>query len=224
MYLKRSFSKTTLLGLLFLASFSFCLKSVLAEYLEEIEVIRAFEFEDYQFLKNAGPEAADMLGHLYRKETNLDKKVKIAHTLNRIGIKSEIAREALQEDLQTKDQMLRIAVQYAIGKISSDDVVVQELLKNMRSDPNPYFRDKAACALTNDQPHLTEKQKVVLYKELIESLSDPKDDVRKIAALSLQMQTGQTKGYGFNRPLPMRKLSIYRWKQWIAEYEKEISE
>ena len=45
-------------------------------------------------------------------------------------------------------------MQWALGRVSDDPAVVDVLLENMRNDPNPLFRDKAACALAYDQIHL----------------------------------------------------------------------
>ena len=56
--------------------------------------------------------------------------------------------------------------------------VVDVLLDNMRNDPVPLFRDKAACALAYDQIHLAPAQKLRLFEGLIGALDDPKPQVR----------------------------------------------
>jgi len=78
--------------------------------------------------------------------------------------------------------------------------------------------DKAACALAYDQIHLSERQKVRLYDGLIQALSDPKLDVRSIAALALNIQTGQTKGFDPNGAPAQREVSIRAWRKWLDEY------
>src|SRR5262249_49426393 len=106
----------------------------------------------------------------------------------------------------------------ALGRVSPDIDVVDVLLDNMQNDANPLFRDKAACALAYDQIHLTEKQKVHLYEGLIGDLDDPKLDVRSIAALALNIQTGQTKGFNANAAPAQRQAAIREWRKWLDEY------
>jgi hypothetical protein len=121
-------------------------------------------------------------------------------------------------DVHTKNQSLRLQVQYALGRVSDDGDVVEVLLDNMQNDANPLFRDKAACALAYDQIHLTEKQKVRLYEGLINALSDPKVDVRSIARLALRIQTGQTKRFKATGSSTERELAVREWKKWLEEY------
>jgi hypothetical protein len=96
--------------------------------------------------------------------------------------------------------------------------VVDTLIANMRRDPNPLFRDKAACALANDQIHLSEPQKVRLFAALIEALRDDKLDVRNIALTALQIHTGQTKGFNPAASPADREQKIKVWQTWLAQY------
>jgi HEAT repeat protein len=140
----------------------------------------------------------------------------------RLGWKSEEAKDALMKDVHTKDQGLRLSVQYALGRVSNDVSVVDVLLDNMQNDGQLLFRDKAACALAYDQPHLTPAQKVHLYEGLIRALDDPKVDVRRIAALVLQIQTGQDKGFQFAGPPDARARAVEAWRQWLSEYRSQL--
>ncbi len=92
----------------------------------------------------------------------------------------------------------------------------------MQHDGNPLFRDKAACALASDQIHLTERQKVALFAGLIQALGDSKPDVRRIAMLALQIQTGQTKGFNPDAPPAERDAKIREWKVWLEEYKSNL--
>jgi hypothetical protein len=65
----------------------------------------------------------------------------------------------------------------------------------MRTDRNPLFRDKAACALASDQIHLTPGQRVAQFEGLIDALGDLEPQVRAIAIQALKILTGQTKDY-----------------------------
>jgi len=106
--------------------------------------------------------------------------------------------------------------------VSSDVSVVDVLLDNMQNDAQLLFRDKAACALANDQIHLSPAQKVHLYEGLIRALDDPKVDVQRIAALVLQIQTGQDKGFRFAGPPEARARAVEAWRQWLAEYRSQL--
>ena len=84
-------------------------------------------------------------------------------------------------------------MQWALGRVSSEDKVVDTLLGIMRNDHTELFRDKAACALAYDQIHLSDTQKVDLYAGLIGGLDDRKPQVRKISIQALKIHTGQTR-------------------------------
>ena len=154
---------------------------------------------------------------LYRTASESDR-ANIASAFYGLGWKSPEAKRALTPDAHTTNQALRIQVQYALGRVSSDADVVDVLLDNMQNDANPLFRDKAACALAYDQIHLTEREKVRLYDGLIQALSDSKLDVRSIAALALSIQTGQTKGFNANGTPAQRDASLREWLKWLDEY------
>ncbi len=151
-------------------------------------------------------------------------RTKIAAILYGLGWKSEEAKRVLMQDIKTQDTSLRLQVQWALGRVSNDDDVVARLLENMRDDPNPLFRDKAACALADDQIHLTEKQKVKLYEGVIAALSDPKEDVRRIAGQVMKIQTGQSKGFNARGSQAEREVSIAAWRKWLEEYRKAVAD
>jgi hypothetical protein len=109
-----------------------------------------------------------------------------------------------------------------MGRVSNDPKVVDTLLDIMRHDGNAHFRDKAACALTYDQPYLTEEQKVLLYEKLIDALSDPEPQVQFIANLALKIRTGQHKGFNPLAPPEQKRKSIEAWKKWLAEYRANL--
>jgi HEAT repeat protein len=149
-------------------------------------------------------------------------KANVARTFYTLSWKSPEAKRILMKDVHTPDANLRLQVQWALGRVSNDADVVDVLLANMRTDGNPLFRDKAACALAYDQIHLTERQKVRLFEALIESLRDEKQDVRSIALQALSIHTGQTKGYDPNAPLYEREQRIRVWKRWLDEYKSGL--
>ena len=168
-------------------------------------------------LKTMGTSVLPVLIQMYRVSDE-SGKARIAEILYQLGWKSPEAKQVLMADVHTQNQNLRLQVQWALGRVSADMDVVDVLLDNMRNDTNPLFRDKAACALAYDQIHLTEKQKVRLYDGLIGALSDPKLDVRSIAALALSIHTGQTKGFEANASPAQREVAIREWRKWLDEY------
>lgn len=168
-------------------------------------------------LKKIGPRALPILVRLYASADEPQRDT-IAIAFYRLGWKSSEAKAALMKDVHTPNQSLRMHVQYALGRVSSDADVVDTLAAIMQNDDNALFRDKAACALAYDQIHLTEQQKVQLYRRVIHALRDPKEQVRQISIQVLQIQTGQTKGFVASAPLPEREKSVRAWEAWIAEY------
>ena len=168
-------------------------------------------------LKNLGTGVLPAMVELYRTSNESDR-ASMAAAFYGLGWKSSEAKRALTPDVHTTNQALRIQVQYALGRVSSDSDVVDVLLDNMQNDANPLLRDKAACALAYDQIHLTGREKVRLYDGLIQALSDPKLDVRSIAALALSIQTGQTKGFNASAAPAQRDASIREWRKWLDEY------
>jgi HEAT repeat protein len=177
--------------------------------------------DDIEAIKAMGPSVMPRLARLYGA-ANEERRQRLASIFYRLGWKSEEAKDALMKDVHTPNQGLRLEVQWALGRVSSDVSVVDVLLDNMQNDAQLLFRDKAACALANDQIHLTPAQKVHLYEGLIRALDDPKTDVRRIAALVLQIQTGQDKGFRFAGPPEARARAVEAWRQWLAEYRSQL--
>ena len=172
-------------------------------------------------LKALGRDVLPVMARLY-ETADLAERTRIAQTFYTLGWKSAEAKRVLIRDVHTPNQQLRLEVQWALGRVSNDDDVVTVLLENMQHDANPLFRDKAACALASDQIHLTEQQKVRLFAGLIQALGDLKPDVRRIAALALQIQTGQTKGFNPDAPVTERDAKIREWKRWLEEYKSNL--
>ena len=182
---------------------------------------QAVDADDLAALKVAGPAVMSRLARLYAQSDEA-RRIRIASTFYRLGWKSEEAKDALMADARTPSQSLRISVQYALGRVSDDVAVVDVLLDNMQHDGSIVFRDKAACALAYDQVHLRPAQKVHLYEGLLRAMSDPKPDVRRIAALALQIQTGQDKGFHADDPPERRGPAIGAWQKWLAEYRSQL--
>src|SRR5258708_772187 len=149
---------------------------------------------DVQGLKALGRDVLPVLARIYESSTP-DERAGIAELFYQIGWTSAEAKRVLLKDVHTQHQTLRIQAQWALGRVSGDDDVVDVLLANMQNDPNPLFRDKAACALAEDQIHLSPQGKRRLYEGLIFALDDPKLQVRQIARQALEILTGQTKGF-----------------------------
>jgi len=172
-------------------------------------------------LKKLGREVLPIMARVYESSNEADR-TQIAEAFYQLGWKSAEAKRVLMKDVHTENQYLRLQVQWALGRVSSDADVVEVLLSNMQNDSNPLFRDKAACALAYDQIHLSEKQKVRLYQGLIQSLRDSKPDVRRIALLALNIQTGQTKNFNPDAAPNQREASIREWEKWLEEYKSNL--
>ncbi len=173
-------------------------------------------------IRALGRPVVPKLVHLYEAAREDGFKARVAQTLYELGWESPEAKRALMKDVHTPNQDLRLQVQWALGRVSNDQDVVDTLVANMRSDNNPLFRDKAACALAYDQIHLTEQQKVRLFGALIDALHDEKDDVRRIALQALQIHTGQTKGFDPNASWADREQKIKVWQAWLAQYKSGL--
>lgn len=167
-----------------------------------------------------GPSVLPQLAKIY-EQSDEAQRATIANVFYSLAWKSDDAKRALLRDVHTKNQTLRVQVQWALGRVSDDPMVVDVLLENMTEDGNPLFRDKAACALAEDQIHLTPHQKIRLYEGLIHALDDPKPDVRAIAVQALQILTQQTKGYNPGAPPEQRRLAKEAWQRWLDEYRAQ---
>ena len=198
------------------AAFSLALFASAGTTLED-----AVAADDLEAIKAMGPSVMPRLARLYAAGDE-EHRQRVATVFYRLGWKSEEAKVALMKDVHTPNRGLRLSVQYALGRVSSDVAVVDVLLDNMQNDAQLLFRDKAACALAYDQVHLTPAQKVHLYEGLIRALDDPKTDVRRIAAQVLQIQTGQDKGFRFAGPPDARARAVEAWRQWLAEYRSQL--
>jgi HEAT repeat protein len=173
-------------------------------------------------IRGLGRPVLPNLVRLYETASDDSFKARVAQTFYELGWESPDAKRALMRDVHTSNQDLRLQVQWALGRVSNDQDVVDTLIANMRNDSNPLFRDKAACALAYDQIHLSEQQKVRLYAALIGALSDSKEDVRRIALQALQIQTGQTKGYDPNASWGDREQKIKLWQAWLEQYRAHL--
>ncbi len=172
---------------------------------------------DIDGLKRLGPGVMPVLASMYER-ADAQGRTHLAWVFYSLGMKSPDAKRVLMRDVHTGNSELRLQVQWALGRVSNDDDVVDVLLENMQGDSNPLFRDKAACALAHDQIFLTESQKARLFERLIAALADPKLQVRDIALKALQIHTGQTKGFEPNGTPASREASLRAWQAWLQEY------
>jgi len=177
--------------------------------------------EDFEGLRAQGPKILPEMARLYTSGDTAER-TRIANLLYRLGWKSPEAANVMMRDVRTQDVGLRIAVQYALGRVSDQPAVVDALLHNMTDDPNPVLRDKAACALAYDQIHLSEAEKVRIYEGLIKALDSEQQQVREIAIQALQVHTGQRKGFIPFAAIEKRRESIARWRSWLAEYKENL--
>ena len=169
-------------------------------------------------IKKLGPDVMPLLINSYKNATDDLTKSKVAWVFYRLSWRSEEAKEIMLEDIHTTDSALRLQVQWALGRVSDDPVVVESLVHNMTNDSNPLFRDKAACALASDQIFQSPEQRYTMLEKIIDSLADEKAQVRHIANLALEINTGQIKGYQYNLELEERQKAIERWRAWLEEY------
>lgn len=179
-------------------------------------VTLALEANDREGIRAIGPEAIPAL--VFHYETGTDPlRLQIAQLFQDLAWPSPDVERALMNDIRVQNVELRLAVFYALGRVSSDPEVVAALLDTMQNDPNPLFRDKAACALAYDQIHLQEPQKVQLYAGLIQALSSPEQQVQALAIQALSILTGQTKGFHPAFPPDRQQRSIEMWERWLTE-------
>jgi len=179
-------------------------------------VTLAVEANDLEGLRAIGQEAIPAL--VFHYETGDDAlRLQIAQLFHELAWQSPEVERALMTDMQSRNVELRLAVFYALGRVSSDPEVVATLLDTLQNDPNPLFRDKAACALAYDQIHLQEPQKVQLYAGLIKALSSPERQVQALAIQALSILTGETKGFHPAFPPERQQRSIEMWERWLTE-------
>ena len=179
------------------------------------------DWDRFAELEAMGRDVLPVLARLY-EQSDLAERREIANVFYRLGWESPEAKQVLLADLHTADPNLRLSVQWALGRVSGDEDVVPLLLEIMRDDPNPLFRDKAACALASDQIHIDPAQRLRLLAGLVGALEDPKPQVRQIALQALQIHTGQTKGFQPNGQPEARAAAVARWRRWLAEYERNL--
>jgi len=191
------------------------------EQIDTEEVIKYVSSYNINAIKSLGPDVMPILSDLYLVSDIKQKKV-IANIFYQLKFESEEAKNALIQDVKTNDENLRISVQYALGRVSSNQEVVDALLDNMQHDNNAYFRDKAACALAYDQIHLTDEEKIRMYEGLISGLSSSNRQVRSIAIKALKIHTGQTKGFFVNGTARNQSESLRKWHQWLDEYKSNL--
>jgi len=175
----------------------------------------------FEELRSHGPDVLPVMAQIYTASDETER-LRIAKTFYRLGWPSQDAYAALMQDIHTTNPRLRLEVQWGLGRVSGDDQVVDTLLDIMRNDGNALFRDKAACALANDQIHLNDTQKADLYAGLIEGLEDSKAQVRRISIQALKIHTGQTRGYRPAATAAERSRSVQEWKRWLAEYRANL--
>ena len=88
-------------------------------------------------IKAIGQPVLPKLVQLYETATNDSLKARVAQTLYELSWKSPEAKRALMKDAHTANADLRLQVQWALGRVSGDQDVVDTLLANMRDDSNP---------------------------------------------------------------------------------------
>lgn len=178
------------------------------------------DWDRFAEIEAIGPDVLPALARLYEASPYPARRRTIADVFYRLGWKSPDAKRVMLADLDTRDRDLRLAVQWALGRVSGDDDVVPRLLAIMRSDSSPVFREKAGCALANDQIHLSPEQRLRLYEGLIAALDDPKPQVRSIALRVLRVHTGETQGFAPNAEQSQRAEKVQAWQSWLASAQE----
>lgn len=179
-------------------------------------VTLAVEANDLDGLRTIGPDAIPALVFLY--ETGEDSvRLQVARLFHELAWPSPEVENALMRDVRVRNVELRLAVFYALGRVSNSPEVVETLLDTLQNDPEPLFRDKAACALAYDQVHLEEPQKVRLYEGLIRALSSSERQVQALAIQALSILTGETKGFHPAFPPDRQQRSIEMWERWLSD-------
>lgn len=193
---------------------------VFAEELSQ-QVTRLVEADDAEGLRALGEEAVTSMVWLYELSEE-SERIRLANLFYKMSVRSQVAERALVRDFHSENVELRLAVQYALGRVSDDPMVIETLLYTLENDRDPLVRDKAACALAYDQVHLDAKAKVRVYEGLIAALSNPKSQVRAVSIQALSILTGQTKGFHPLYPEDRRERSIAMWQQWLEDYRTHL--
>lgn len=193
---------------------------VLAEELSQ-QVTRLVEADDADGLRALGDEAITSMVWLYELSEE-PERIHLANLFYKMGVQSQEAERALIRDFHSGNIELHLAVQYALGRVSDDPMVIETLLYTLENDRDPLIRDKAACALAYDQIHLDAKQKVRVYEGLIAALENPKIQVRAVSIQALSILTGETKGFHPLYPEDRRERSIAMWQHWLDEYRAKL--
>ncbi|HET9226953.1 MAG TPA: HEAT repeat domain-containing protein [Thermoanaerobaculia bacterium] len=193
---------------------------VFAEELSQ-QVTRLVEANDAEGLRALGDEAVTAMVWLYELSEE-PERTHIANLFSKMGVRSDLAERALLRDFLSPNLELRLAVQNALGRVSSNPMVVETLLYTLENDRNPLVRDKAASALAYDQIHLNEQEKVRIYEGLIEALSNPEAQIRAVSIQALSILTGQTKGFHALYPEDRRERSIAMWQHWLEERRTKL--
>jgi len=183
-------------------------------------LLESYRWEE---LRDRGRQVVDELAVLYRATPEAEERLKIARAFYALGWESDAAEEALLADAESGHEGLRLQVQWALGRVSADDRVVDRLLSTLTdADESPLLRDKAACALASDQIHLSEEQRVRLLGRVIALLEAPDPWLRYEAIRVLEVQTGQRKGFIHFAPDEQRAAAVERWKRWLDEYRAQL--
>lgn len=185
------------------------------------QVTRLVDADDADGLRALGDEAVASMVWLYELSEEAER-TRLANLFYKMGVRSQVAERALVRDFHSENVELRLAVQYALGRVSDDPMVIETLLYTLENDRDPLMRDKAACALAYDQIHLDAKRKVRIYEGLIAALSNPKAQVRAVSIQALSILTGQTKGFHALYPEDRRERSIAMWQHWLEEYRAQL--
>ena len=196
-------------------------KFSLGDPIDSEEVIKYVSFYNINAIKSLGPDVMPILSDLYLISDIKQKRV-IANIFYQLKFESEEAKNALIQDVKTNDENLRISVQYALGRVSSNQEVVDALLDNMQHDNNAYFRDKAACALAYDQIHLTDLEKIRMYEGLIKGLSSSNRQVSSNDIKALKINTGQTIVFFVSGTARNQSESLKKWHEWLDEYKSNL--
>jgi hypothetical protein len=214
----RSFFRATLLA----AVAAVLATPLLAGIAVDPAVATAVSSGDVVALRERGPRILPQLVALYRASPEPHQRAAVARAFYALGWPSEEAKDAMLPDLATLDQQLRLDVQWALGRVSNDPLVVDRLFDRMEHDDNLLFRDKAACALANDQVHLDPAARFALAERVVGRLESPDLETRGFAIGILRVLTGQAKGFIPFGPEESRRASIARWRAWLDEYRRSL--